>query len=64
MPATSKAQQRLFAVAEHSPSKLYRANRGLLNMSHQQLHDYAATATKGLPARIGNLAGMKKKKTK
>jgi hypothetical protein len=37
------------AIAEHEPDKLYKRNSGLLNMSHQQLHDFAATSTKGLP---------------
>jgi hypothetical protein len=46
MPATSKKQRRLMAIAEHAPSKLHKANRGVLKMSKPQLHDYAAT--KGL----------------
>ena len=37
------------AIAEHSPGKLYKRNRGLLGMSHEQLHDFASTPTKGLP---------------
>ena len=46
MPATSRAQQQFFAIAEHEPGKL----RGKMpNMSHQKLHDFAATPTKGLP---------------
>ncbi len=49
MPATSKAQQEAMAIAEHDPGKLYPKNRGLLKMSHQQLHDFAATKRKGLP---------------
>ena len=39
------------AIAEHAPDKLYAKNRGLLKMSHSQLHDFAATKRKGLPAR-------------
>ena len=46
MPATSEKQRELMAIAEHNPSKLYAKNRGVLKMSHQQLHDFAAT--KGL----------------
>lgn len=34
------------AIAEHEPSKLFKRNRGLLKMSHSQLHDFAST--KGL----------------
>lgn len=49
MPAVSKKQQIAMAIAEHDPSKLDARNRGLLKMSHQQLHDFAATPRKGLP---------------
>lgn len=48
MPAVSQAQQKAMAIAEHSPDKLYSRNRGLLNMSHSQLHDFAATPRTGL----------------
>ena len=37
------------AIAEHDPSKLKKKNRGLLKMSHQQLHEFADTPEKGLP---------------
>jgi hypothetical protein len=53
MPAVSTAQRRLFAIAEHSPEKLHAENKGLLKMSHQQLHDFAATPEKNLPAKKG-----------
>ncbi len=46
MPAKSVAQRQAMAIAEHHPGKLYKKNRGLLKMSHQQLHDFAST--KGL----------------
>ena len=62
MPATSKAQQQAMAIAEHSPGKLYARNKGLLKMTHQQLHDFASTARKGLPKRktsIGKMMGGK-----
>lgn len=51
MPATSQAQQRAMAIAEHHPSQLYAKNRGLLKMTHRQLHDFAATKRRGLPTR-------------
>ncbi len=51
MPSVSKAQQEAMAIAEHAPSKLYARNKGLTKMSHSQLHDFAATKRKGLPAR-------------
>jgi hypothetical protein len=34
------------AIAEHDPEKVSSENRGVLKMSHDQLHDFAAT--KGL----------------
>lgn len=47
MPAPSKASQAFFAIAEHHPEKL----RGKMpNMTKSQMHDFAATPTKGLPA--------------
>jgi len=46
MPATSTAQRQLMAIAEHAPEKLHKENKGVLSMSHKQLHDFAAT--KGL----------------
>jgi len=48
MPAVSKKQQEVMAIAEHEPSKLHAKNRGLLKMSHTQLHDFAATPRGGL----------------
>jgi hypothetical protein len=52
MPAESKAQQIATAIAEHAPSKLYARNKGLLKMSHKQLHEFAATPRKGLPTKV------------
>ena len=51
MPAVSKAQQQAMAIAEHQPGKLYKRNRGLLKMSHKDLHDFASTEHEGLPER-------------
>lgn len=51
MPATSQAQQQAMAIAEHAPDKLYARNAGLKKMSQTQLHDFASTKRKGLPAR-------------
>jgi hypothetical protein len=42
MPSVSRNQQVAAAIAEHLPSKLNPANRGLLSMSKTQLHDFAA----------------------
>ncbi len=52
MPAKSKAQQQLFAIAEHNPEKLHAKNQGLLGMPKSELHDFAATKTEGLPKRL------------
>ena len=49
MPAVSKKQRRAMAIAEHHPSELYGRNKGLKKMTHQQLHDFAATKEKKLP---------------
>ena len=43
------------AIAEHNPGKLYAKNRGLVKMSHSQLHDFAATPRSGLPERKGKI---------
>jgi hypothetical protein len=41
------------AIAEHNPSAVSKKNRGVLRMSHQQLHDFAATKRKRLPEHKG-----------
>ena len=56
MPAVSRAQQIAMAIAKNNPSKLYARNRGMLAMSPNQLHDYAATPRKGLPAHVKQMA--------
>lgn len=52
MPATSKAQQQLFAIAEHDPSKLKTKNKGLLKLGKEKLSEFASTKTKNLPSKI------------
>jgi uncharacterized protein DUF3008 len=52
VPATSQAQQQAMAIAEHNPGKLNKKNRGMLKMSHSQLHDFASTKRKGLPPHV------------
>ena len=49
MPSVSVAQRTAMAIAEHHPEQLNKENRGMLKMSHSQLHDFAATKEKGLP---------------
>ena len=51
MPAKSEAQRKLMAIAEHHPGEVQKKNRGVLEMSHEQLHDFADTSEKGLPQR-------------
>ena len=66
MPAVSEKQKRLMAIAEHHPEKLQAKNKGVLKMSKQQLHDYAATKEKGLPSSVAKasskLSTLKKRK--
>jgi hypothetical protein len=60
MPAVSDAQRKLMAIAEHHPEKVKKENRSVLNMSHKQLHDFAAT--KGLtPRHPGALSAARRK---
>jgi hypothetical protein len=60
MPSVSQNQQIAMAIAEHNPSKLYARNKGLLGMSHQQLHEFASTPRKNLPKTAA--AGPKRNK--
>lgn len=41
MPSTSEKQREAMAIAEHEPGKLHAKNKGMLKMSHRQLHDFA-----------------------
>ena len=52
MPAKSKAQQSLMAIAKYNPGALYPENRSVLSMSKEELHKYASTKRKGLPKRV------------
>ncbi len=49
MPAKSKAQRKLMAIAQHHPSKVKKKNRGVLKMGKKRLHEFAETKEKGLP---------------
>lgn len=59
MPATSKVQRIAMAIAEHHPEDLYERNKGLADMTHKQLHDFAATSEKGLPQHVHKKASYK-----
>lgn len=44
----------MMAIAEHNPSKLFARNRGVLKMSHSQLHDFASGSMKGKPQHVAS----------
>jgi Protein of unknwon function (DUF3008) len=52
MPAESRAQRIAMAIAEHHPEDLNEKNKGLADMTHKQLHDFASTPEKGLPEHV------------
>ena len=58
MPATSKAQQRFFAMLEHTPGM---AKARGIHMTKSQMHDFAATPRKGLPEHAKKNLAKKKK---
>jgi hypothetical protein len=62
MPATSKAQRKLMAIAEHNPGEVYAKNRGVLDMDKSQLSDFASTKEKNLPKRVKKSVFALKKK--
>lgn len=49
MPAVSRAQRKLFAVAEHHPEQVSSKNKGVLGMSKEKLSHFSSTSEKGLP---------------
>lgn len=51
MPAKSKAQARLMAAAEHG-ADFPMARKVRASMTHDQMHDFAATRRKALPAHV------------
>jgi hypothetical protein len=51
MPALSIKARRAWAIAEHEPSKLHKANRGMLKVSRKVQHEFADTPEKGLPVK-------------
>ncbi len=52
MPAKSKAQQKLMQIAEHHPEEVSAKNSGVLKMTHDELHDFAAGSETGKPAHV------------
>ena len=51
MPAKSRAEQRLFAAAEHGAG-FAKARALRARMTHQQLHDFASVSMAGKPERV------------
>jgi len=49
MPAQSKKQRRMMAIAEHHPETLHKKNEAVKEMSKEEMHDYASTKEKNLP---------------
>lgn len=43
------------AIAEHHPEELFARNKSLLDMTHEQLHDFSDTPEAGLPEHKGSL---------
>ena len=43
MPSKTEKQRVAMTIAEHEPEKLYKRNKGLLKMSHKQLHEFASS---------------------
>lgn len=57
MPAVSEPQRRLFAIAEHAPGKLFKANKDLSKLPKKTLHDFASTTKSAM-----NVLGSGKRK--
>lgn len=53
MPAKSQVQQRLMAMALHSPEKVHKENAGVMGMSKESLKEYASAKRKKLPKYAG-----------
>lgn len=62
MPAVSKKQRKLMAIAEHHPDASPEAKKLSKSMSKSQLHDFAATKEKGLPVKVHSHVRHKPKK--
>ena len=60
MPSVSKKQRKLMAVAEHNPSAVSEKNKGVLNMSQDDMRDFAATPETNLPERKGHAPKRKR----
>lgn len=57
MPAISKSQQRLAAMALHAPEKIRKENVGIKKMAKSDLREFAETKRKGLPKKAPRRKG-------
>lgn len=64
MPAESTAQRRLMAIAEHHPEEVSAKNRGVLKMSHKELHEFADTKEGGLPKHASGFHRLRRHSTR
>jgi hypothetical protein len=44
----------MMQIAEHHPEELYSRNKGVLSMTHQQLHDFSSGSEKGKPQYVAS----------
>jgi len=56
MPAVSQAQRIATSIAEHHPEELYERNKGMKEMTHKQLHEFASTSEKHIPYKVARAA--------
>jgi hypothetical protein len=49
-------------MAEHHPEEVSDKNKGVLSMSHDQLHDFASTPEEGLPEKKSKAHAPKRKR--
>lgn len=59
MPAVSKNQQIVAAIAQNNPQALYPRNRGMLKMKPDALNAFASTPRTGLPKKVKQASGAK-----
>lgn len=52
MPAKSKAQRRLMAMAENDPDAINHENKGILSMSKNSLSDFSSTPETNLSYKV------------
>lgn len=61
MPATSNAQRAAMAIAKNNPGKLYKRNRGMLDMTSGQLDDFVSSPVTKRPTLSGSPGAMSRR---